>query len=128
MASFACIAYVLERAADIMLGDLTLDADSALTRAIWGCQPAACDDCGQKERYGVAARAVELHYSDVTYSEPASMGLADIPRGSARSAAREVARLFRQVGDREHLEGEDLEELALRMWGLARGVELARCP
>ncbi|MCF6467371.1 hypothetical protein FAF44_02940 [Nonomuraea sp. MG754425] len=126
MASFVCIAYVLERAADVMLGDLDLSLDAALTRAVWGGQPATCNDCGQKERFGVAARAVELHYSDVTYTEPASTGLADIPRGSARSAAREVARLFRQVGDREHLEGDDPEELGLRMWGLARGVEMVR--
>ncbi|SEU46501.1 hypothetical protein [Nonomuraea wenchangensis] len=126
MASFVCVAYVLERAADIMLGDLSLSLEQALTRTIWSGQPANCDDCDQQERYRIAAHVVELYYSDVTYAEPASTGLADIPRGSARSAAREVARLFRQVGDGEHLEGDDPEELALRMWGLARGVELVR--
>ncbi|TYB71205.1 hypothetical protein FXF51_01855 [Nonomuraea sp. PA05] len=132
MVSFACIAYVLERAADIMLGDHGLDPEQALTRAIWGDQPAHCDDCGQQARYQVAARALELHYASATFSTfdgLTSVDVAHIPTGSARSTAREVARLFRQVEDWSHqnVEGSDLDEVAQAMWGQAHAVELARC-
>jgi hypothetical protein len=127
MASFACIAFTLERAADMMLGGLELRLDSALTRVVWDGQPSTCDDCGDHERFAVAARAVEIQYSDVLGSDIGT-DLSDIPRGSARGAARQVALLFRQVGDGPHLEGDDVDKVALLMWEQARGVALARCP
>ncbi|TMR88614.1 hypothetical protein [Nonomuraea basaltis] len=127
MASFACIAYVLERAADIMLGDFSLTPDQALIRAIWGDQPAPCGDCGEQERYQLAAHVVEVQYSHMIESDLVTY-LSDIPRGSARSAAREMARLFRQVGGRAHLEGDDLDKVARLMWEQPHGVEPARCP
>lgn len=127
MASFACIAFTLERAADMMLGDLELRLDSALTRAIWDGQPSTCGNCGEHERYAVAAGVVEIQYSEVLGSDTGT-DLSDIPRGSARSAARQVALLFRQVGDGPHVESDDLDKVARLMWEQARGVELTRCP
>ncbi|MGN9845887.1 hypothetical protein ACTMTI_47990 [Nonomuraea sp. H19] len=73
---------------------------------------------------------VELQYSEMT-GDSHGTHLSDIPRGSARSAAREMARLFRQVSQgcgQPQVQGDDLGKVARLMWEQAHGIELARCP
>jgi hypothetical protein len=119
MASFAHLAYVLERAADIMLGDHDLDLNEALARAVWGHQPASLGDVTDAEAadWYIARRVTEIQFEACPTS--------------VRSAARHMAELFHRIdaaGDRPHVEGDDLDKVALLMWEQAHRVELAGCP
>lgn len=119
MASFAHIAYVLERAADIMLGDHDLDLNEALARAIWGRRPTSLVDVTDSEMndWYVARRVTEIQR--------------DASPASARSAVRHVADLFHRIdyrGGQPHVEDDNPDKVARLMWEQAHGVELAGCP
>jgi hypothetical protein len=133
MASFAHLAYVLERAADIMLGDHSLNPEEALIRAIWGDQPAPAEDGPDVETLYVASRIVELEerfrYSEAFGIDPDVTHVSEILPTTARTAARHVAELFHRIDfgpDHPHVVGDDLDKVARLMWAQAYGVVLAR--
>lgn len=134
MASFAHLAHVLDVAADIMLGDHSLDPEEALRRAIWGNQAFPAEGQDVKTFY-LASRIVEIEerfrYQEATGIDPDATYVSEILPTMARSAARSLAVLFRRIdsgGGRPRVEGDDLDEVARLMWERAHGVELARCP
>ncbi|MEU7855223.1 hypothetical protein [Nonomuraea sp. NPDC049141] len=126
MASFAHLAHVLERAADIMLGDHDLDPGEALRRALWGERPVNSTD-PEMAVWLVTARVVELQYGETVGNYLANTPIAYIPHWQARSAARHMACLFQQFGS-GRVEDHDLDKVARLMWEHARDVESARCP
>ncbi|WP_188197253.1 hypothetical protein [Nonomuraea sp. SYSU D8015] len=135
MASFAHLAYVLERAADIMLGDHTLDPEEALARAVWGGEPCTKEYGPDLDAFYIASRIIELQDRftswETTGIDPDATHVRDIPHAQARSAARHMAELFHRIdyaGYRPRVEDDDLDVVARLMWEQAHGVELARCP
>ncbi|MFI7131556.1 hypothetical protein ACIBQ1_38180 [Nonomuraea sp. NPDC050153] len=122
MASFAHLAYVLQRAADIMLGDHDLDLNEALALAIWGQRPTSLIDVTDSEMddLHVARRVIDIQCSGAV-----------IFTRQARSAARHMAELFHRIdhgGGRPGVEDDDPDTVAQLMWEQAHGLELARCP
>jgi hypothetical protein len=133
VATFAHLAYVLERAADIMLGDHSLNPEEALIRAIWGDQPAPPEHGPDVETFYVASRIVEMEerfrYWEETGLDPDATYVSEILPTTARTAARHVAELFHRIDagpDHPHVEGDDLDKVARLMWAQAYGVVLAR--
>ncbi|MEV4079713.1 hypothetical protein AB0J43_05410 [Nonomuraea fuscirosea] len=116
MASFAHLAYVLERTADIMLGDHSLVPAEALRRAIWGYGPAAPPTESEMDDWYIARRVIDMQ--------------CDISGTSVRNAARHMAELFHRIDigpEHPHVEGDDLDKVALLMWEQAHGLEMAGC-
>ncbi|MEW1843739.1 hypothetical protein AB0392_37840 [Nonomuraea angiospora] len=130
MASFAHLAYVLERAADIMLGDHQLDPDQALKRAVWGETPDLTYDSPELEAYYIAARVIEMQYCQTTGADLASTHVRRIPQMAGRNVARHMAELFHRIdfSGQSHVEENDIDVIPDVMWEQAHGVEMARCP
>lgn len=130
MASFAHLAHFLDVAADIMLGDHTLNPWEALARSVWGGPPFRKKHGGADyETWYIASRIVEIHHWH-TSDDQSVTHISDIPRDQARRATRHMAELFHRIDfgpDHPRVEGDDLDQVARLMWERAHGVELAAC-